>query len=171
VISRTHGYHGVTLQAMSATGLPAYWKMFEPRCRLHPGPDLLSLSLRAVATGETAARGRGRAVEEAILAEGPDYRRRVHRRADHGGGGVIYPTDDYFPRIRAICDKYEVLFIGDEVITGSAAPARGSRSATGTSSRTSSPSPRASRPGTCRWRHHGEPRDQDVMDSVKPEDK
>src|SRR5437762_8404928 len=31
VISRQNGYHGVTLQAMSATGMAAYWKMFEPR--------------------------------------------------------------------------------------------------------------------------------------------
>ena len=31
VISRYFGYHGVTLAAMSATGMPAYWPMFEPR--------------------------------------------------------------------------------------------------------------------------------------------
>ncbi|MFH1084425.1 MAG: aminotransferase class III-fold pyridoxal phosphate-dependent enzyme, partial [Chloroflexota bacterium] len=31
VISRTYAYHGVTLAAMSATGMPAYWPMFEPR--------------------------------------------------------------------------------------------------------------------------------------------
>src|SRR6058998_862870 len=31
VIARQQAYHGVTLQAMSATGMPAYWKMFEPR--------------------------------------------------------------------------------------------------------------------------------------------
>jgi len=31
IISRQQGYHGVTLQAMSATGMGAYWKMFEPR--------------------------------------------------------------------------------------------------------------------------------------------
>ncbi|HZF06534.1 MAG TPA: aminotransferase class III-fold pyridoxal phosphate-dependent enzyme, partial [Patescibacteria group bacterium] len=31
VIARQNAYHGVTQQAMSATGMPAYWKMFEPR--------------------------------------------------------------------------------------------------------------------------------------------
>src|SRR5260370_22254588 len=31
VIARHHGYHGVTLQAMSATSMGSYWKMFEPR--------------------------------------------------------------------------------------------------------------------------------------------
>ena len=35
-----------------------------------------------------------------------------------GVGGVIVPPDDYFPLVRAICDKYQVLFIADEVITG-----------------------------------------------------
>src|SRR5262249_6515265 len=35
-----------------------------------------------------------------------------------GGGGVIVPQDDYFPRIREICDQYKVLFVADEIITG-----------------------------------------------------
>jgi adenosylmethionine-8-amino-7-oxononanoate aminotransferase len=35
-----------------------------------------------------------------------------------GAGGVIVPQDDYFPRIREICNKYDVLFVADEVITG-----------------------------------------------------
>ena len=35
-----------------------------------------------------------------------------------GAGGVIVPQDDYFPRIREICDQYDVLLVADEVITG-----------------------------------------------------
>ena len=35
-----------------------------------------------------------------------------------GAGGVIVPPADYFPAVRAICDKYDVLLIADEVITG-----------------------------------------------------
>ena len=35
-----------------------------------------------------------------------------------GAGGVIVPQDDYFPRIREICDRYDVLLVSDEVITG-----------------------------------------------------
>ena len=34
-----------------------------------------------------------------------------------GAGGVIVPQDDYFPRIREICDQYDVLLVADEVIT------------------------------------------------------
>jgi adenosylmethionine-8-amino-7-oxononanoate aminotransferase len=35
-----------------------------------------------------------------------------------GTGGVIVPPSDYFPRVREICDRHDVLFIADEVITG-----------------------------------------------------
>ena len=35
-----------------------------------------------------------------------------------GVGGVIVPQDDYFARVRAICDEHDVLFAADEVITG-----------------------------------------------------
>src|SRR5207247_3556753 len=35
-----------------------------------------------------------------------------------GAVGLMVPQDDYFPRIREICDKYDVLFMADEVITG-----------------------------------------------------
>src|SRR5258706_57484 len=35
-----------------------------------------------------------------------------------GGGGVIVPPDTYFPKLRAVCDKHDVLLIADEVITG-----------------------------------------------------
>ena len=36
----------------------------------------------------------------------------------HGAGGVIPPCEGYWPRLRAICDRYDVLLIADEVITG-----------------------------------------------------
>src|SRR5205085_782538 len=35
-----------------------------------------------------------------------------------GGGGVIYPTHDYFALVRQVCDRHQVLFIAAEVITG-----------------------------------------------------
>ncbi len=41
-----------------------------------------------------------------------------------GAGGVIPPQDEYFPRIREICDRYDVLFVSDEVITGFARTGR-----------------------------------------------
>ena len=61
-----------------------------------------------------------------------------------GAGGVIVPPPTYFPRLREICDRHDILLIADEVITGFGRTGRWfSRSVTGASSRTSCPSPRA----------------------------
>jgi adenosylmethionine-8-amino-7-oxononanoate aminotransferase len=64
--------------------------------------------------GQAAARE----LEEAILREGADTVAAFIAEPIHGGGGVIYPTDDYFARVREVCTRHQVLFIADEVITG-----------------------------------------------------
>jgi putrescine---pyruvate transaminase len=119
VIARTNAYHGVTLQAMSATGMGAYWKMFEPRV---PGfvhiPTCYPYRQVDQKPGETAGQTAARLLEEAILREGPDTVAAFIAEPIHGGGGVLYPDDDYFKNVRAVCDKHQVLFIADEVITG-----------------------------------------------------
>jgi adenosylmethionine-8-amino-7-oxononanoate aminotransferase len=119
IIARINAYHGVTLQAMSATGMSAYWKMFEPRV---PGfvhiPTCYPYRQEGAKPGETAGQTAARLLEEAILREGPDTVAAFIAEPIHGGGGVIYPTDDYFPLVRQICDRHQVLFIADEVITG-----------------------------------------------------
>jgi putrescine aminotransferase len=119
VISRFNAYHGVTLQAMSATGMAPYWKMFEPRV---PGfvhiPTCYPYRQDGATPGETAGQTAARLLEEAILREGPDTVAAFIAEPIHGGGGVIYPTDDYFPLVRQVCDRHQVLFIADEVITG-----------------------------------------------------
>jgi putrescine aminotransferase len=120
VIARTHAYHGITLAAMSATGMSAYWPMFEPRVPgfLHipaPYPYRFQGEIKA---GESLGQAAAHALEEAIVREGPDTVGAFIAEPVQGAGGVIVPPDDYFPRIRQICDEYEVLFIADEVITG-----------------------------------------------------
>jgi len=119
VISRIHGYHGVTLQAMSATGIAGYWKMFEPRV---PGflhiPTCYPYRTAGAKPGETPGQTAARELEEAILREGPDTVAAFIGEPIHGAGGVIYPTDDYWPLVREICNKYRVLLIADEIITG-----------------------------------------------------
>jgi putrescine aminotransferase len=119
VIARQHGYHGVTLQAMSATGMGAYWKMFEPRV---PGfvhiQSCYPYRQQGMKPGETAGQAAARELEETILREGPDTVAAFIAEPIHGGGGVIYPDDDYLPRVREVCTKHNVLFIADEVITG-----------------------------------------------------
>ena len=117
VISRIEGYHGVTLAAMSATGLRAYWPLFEPRVPgfLHiPSPyPYRYVAPAGVSPGLAAANE----LEQAILREGPETVAMFLAEPVQGAGGVIVPPDDYFPRIRAICDQYDVLLVADEVIT------------------------------------------------------
>lgn len=119
IISRIHGYHGVTLQTMSATGIAGYWKMFEPRV---PGfvhiDTCYPYRWQATQPGETPGQAAARALEEAILREGPETVAAFIGEPIHGAGGIIYPTDDYWPRIREICTRYNVLLITDEIITG-----------------------------------------------------
>ncbi|HEY7698935.1 MAG TPA: aspartate aminotransferase family protein [Vicinamibacteria bacterium] len=118
VISRQWGYHGVTLAAMSATGIASYWPMFEPRV---PGfvhiPSPYPYRYQAPA-GTSQGIAAANELEKAILKEGPDTVGMFLAEPVQGAGGVIPPQDDYFPRIREICSKYEVLFVSDEVITG-----------------------------------------------------
>ena len=118
VISRKWGYHGVTLAAMSATGVPGYHPMFEP---MVPGfihiPSPYPYRYEAPA-GESPGVAAANELEKAILAEGPDTIAMFIAEPVQGAGGVIVPPDDYFPRIREICDRYDVLLVSDEVITG-----------------------------------------------------
>ena len=116
IISRIHAYHGVTMAAMSATGMPAYHKMFGP---LVPGFIQVPPPYAYRWTGnEEPGIGAADMVEKAILAEGPDTVAAVIAEPVMGAGGVIVPPSSYFPRLREICDRHDVLLIADEVITG-----------------------------------------------------
>jgi len=110
IISRIHGYHGVTLAAMSATGMPAFHAMFQP---VVPGFVHVLPSYPYRYPGSMAD-----AVEAAIEKEGPDTVAAVIAEPVIGAGGVIPPAPDYFPAVREICDRHDVLLIADEIITG-----------------------------------------------------
>jgi adenosylmethionine-8-amino-7-oxononanoate aminotransferase len=116
LISRPRAYHGSTLATSSMTGLPPFWKYFGPLVPniSHTEPPSNPESTDEPNTdGETAEW-----LEEAILREGPETVAAFIAEPVKGAGGVFTPSDDYFPHIREICDKYEVLLIVDEVITG-----------------------------------------------------
>jgi adenosylmethionine-8-amino-7-oxononanoate aminotransferase len=119
VIARREGYHGVTLQTMSATSMGSYWKMFEPRV---PGfvhiQTCYPYRFQGARPDETVGQAAARELEEAILREGPETIAAFIGEPIHGAGGVIYPTDDYWPLVREICTRYNVLLIADEIITG-----------------------------------------------------
>jgi len=119
VIARQHGYHGVTLQAMSATLMGTFWKMFEPRV---PGfvhvQTCYPYRFEGAKPGETVGQAAARELEEMILREGPETVAAFIGEPIHGAGGVIYPTDDYWPLVREVCTRHGVLLIADEIITG-----------------------------------------------------
>lgn len=120
ILARQHGYHGLTLHAMSATGMGgAYWRMFEPRV---PGvvhaPTCYPFRCVDAQPGETAGEAAARALEETIVREGPETIAAVIAEPIHGAGGIIYPTDDYWPLVREVCTRHDVLLVADEIITG-----------------------------------------------------
>lgn len=119
IIARHDSYHGVTLQAMSATGMAPYWTMFEPRV-----PGFIHIQMpyayrfQGARPGETVGQAAARELEEAILREGPDTVAAFIAEPITGAGGLVVPPDDYFSKVREICTRHQVLFIADEVITG-----------------------------------------------------
>src|SRR6202035_5774740 len=116
IISRQYGYHGVTLAAMSATSLPGYHKMFGPLV-----PEFLQVAppypYRWPGNGDAGIEAAD-AADAAIEAHGADTVAAVIAEPVMGAGGVIVPPLTYFPRLRQICDRHNVLLIADEVITG-----------------------------------------------------
>jgi adenosylmethionine-8-amino-7-oxononanoate aminotransferase len=120
IIARKLSYHGSTVGAASATGVDEFSQGFGPRLPgfLHidsPNPYRFTTTRKDVTSGIAAAD----LLEELLLREGPEtVAAFIAEPVQGGGGGVLVPPADYFPRIREICDRYDVLFISDEVITG-----------------------------------------------------
>ena len=118
VISRQWAYHGVTMGALSLTGVPAMKAPFEP---MVPGAVKVPNAhfFRAVEhADDEQAHGRWAAdqVERAILMEGPDSVAAVFVEPVQNAGGSIPPPPGYFTRLREICDRHGVLLVSDEVI-------------------------------------------------------
>jgi adenosylmethionine-8-amino-7-oxononanoate aminotransferase len=112
-ITREIAYHGTTLGALSATGIPALRTPFEPLA--HGGthvPNTNSYRWPADRDPLWAAN----AIEEKILFEGPETVAAVILEPLQNAGGSIPPQEGYFQRVREICDRHDVLLISDEVI-------------------------------------------------------
>ena len=119
IVARHYSYHGLTMGALSATGIfPFHW-MYEPLTPgfFHvPAPYCYQCELDLeYPSCEMACAG---ALEEAISDEGPDTVAAFIAEPVIGSGGIIAPPPEYFPLVREICDRHEVLLILDEVITG-----------------------------------------------------
>ena len=112
-IARDIAYHGTTLGALSATGIPSLRQPFEP---LTPGgchvPNTNTFRLPHGLTTEDLAE----AVAKRIEFEGPDTVAAVIMEPVQNAGGCFTPPEGYWQRVREICDEYNVLLISDEVI-------------------------------------------------------
>ena len=117
-ISRYMAYHGGTFGAMAASGTGSRKSPFEPHL-----PGFLKVApptyyLDQFSDWEECNRFCARMFEDVILHEDPATVAGILLEPIGNTGGIITPTAEYFRIIREICDRYNVLLIFDEVITG-----------------------------------------------------
>jgi 4-aminobutyrate--pyruvate transaminase len=120
IISRTRGYHGVTIGSGSLTGLPPFHNAFDlpmagvlhTECPHYYGEAQV---------GETEAQFVDRIVdslEKLIRKEGADTIAAFIAEPILGAGGVVVPPPGYYEKVQAVLDKHDIFFIDDEVICG-----------------------------------------------------
>jgi len=112
-ITREVAYHGTTLGALSATGIPQLRTPFEP---LVPGGIHVPNTNSYRWPEERDQLWAADAIEEKILFENPDTVAAVILEPLQNAGGSIPPQEGYFQRVREICDRHNVLLVSDEVI-------------------------------------------------------
>jgi adenosylmethionine-8-amino-7-oxononanoate aminotransferase len=120
IISRFPSYHGATLGALAVTGYQPLTQPFEPMMRVMPkiaaptaylDRDQLSMEQRGLRYADL--------LEQKILKEGPDSVLGFIMEPIGGAStGALVAPDSYYPRIREICDRYGILLIHDEVMSG-----------------------------------------------------
>ena len=120
-ISRKDSYHGATAGAMALGGNHLYPRAdYEP---LMPGtfhvpqPNFYRCEFGSE-TPEQCGERSVRAIEDMIKFQGPDTVAGVVAEPVSSPMGAVVPPDNYWPMLREVCDKYGVLLIADEVITG-----------------------------------------------------
>ncbi len=118
VIARRRSYHGASMGALSLTGdprrmpaEPGLWGVLraeDPYCYRCPfGLDPASCGTRCATH-----------LEHIIEMEGPDTIAAIFLEGVTGANGGFVPPDDYWPTVRAICDRHGILLVSDEVFSG-----------------------------------------------------
>ncbi len=118
IITRYRSYHGATMGSMTASGDPRRWpvepgipgivRAFDPYCYRCPFGK----------TPDSCQRECVSHIEEIIQMEGPHTIAAIMVEGITGSNGLLVPPDDYYPKLRALCDKYGILLITDEVMSG-----------------------------------------------------
>jgi len=119
IIARTDGYHGSTYLAMSMTGVTFDHQGFDlaPDLVHHiPAPNCYRRPEGM--TEEAFCDAKVADLENKILELGPENVACFIAEPIMGAGGVIVPPKGYHRKTREVCNKYEVLYISDEVVTG-----------------------------------------------------
>lgn len=118
-IARRVAYHGTSFGAMSLNGMTDVRAMFEP---LMSGVRHTHNTKRyRRPEGETEAQFTAfllGELESLIVQEGPDTVAAIIMEPLQNAGGSLTPPKGYFSGVREICDRYGILMIADEVITG-----------------------------------------------------
>lgn len=121
VIARESTYHGATIGAMSATALPGLrWNAYTHgsfRFVARNTCGLCPFNLRYPDCNLMCATD----LERVIVAENPDTVSAFLVDPSVSSG---WPPDDYWPAVQAICDKYGVLLVADEIKSGSGVTGR-----------------------------------------------
>jgi len=120
LIGRERGYHGVGFGGISVGGIASNRKHFGP---LLPGVDHIShthdLEHNAFTKGQPSWGAHlADDLERVVTLHDPSTIAAVIVEPMSGSTGVLVPPKGYLERLRAICDKYGILLIFDEVITG-----------------------------------------------------
>jgi len=118
ILARYRSYHGATHGAAALTGdyrrlpvepaIPGVVHFLDPYCYRCPFGW----------TRETCHRECIQHVADVIQLEGPERIAAIFMEGVTGANGLILPPDDYWPRIREICDQYGILLVSDEVMSG-----------------------------------------------------
>ena len=117
ILSRDMAYHGTTLGALSATGIPQFRTPFEPLLSwFRKVPNTYGWEKDGGADMPVAELPCVKAIEAAILEEGPDTVAMLLAEPVQNVGGVMVPPDGYWQELRRICDTYGILLAADEVI-------------------------------------------------------
>ena len=120
IISRTMGYHGVTLAATSLTGIPSIHKGFDAPFDFVRHAEMPHY-YRGAEEGESErdySKRLAASLNSLIEAEGPDTIAAMIAEPVMGAGGAIVPPEGYFDAITEVLMRHGIPLISDEIITG-----------------------------------------------------
>ena len=118
VLSFYRSYHGNTTTAIAATGDPRRWPNEYAAGHVHFfGPYLYRTAFWAQTPEQEAERALAH-LEQVIIFEGPSTIAAILIESIVGTAGVLIAPTGYLEGVRALCDKYEIMWIADEVMCG-----------------------------------------------------